>query len=170
VRLHGIRVGNTVFQDAYRGSIDGRAVVVASAWTNIGPEARQSTGEMYGAAVCAVELPSLLPLLCVQPRRFPPVTQARENPTGNPSFNDQFLVAGMPVPGSGGPVLTPEVQQRMMARDDWVFWAERYLLGCVSKGPFHTAGEVTQRIGEVLGIVAAIPASVLPAHVGPFAG
>jgi hypothetical protein len=62
----------------------------------------------------------------------------------------------MPVAGSDGPVLTPDVQQRMMARDDWVFWAERYLLGCVSTGPFHTAGEVTQRIGAVLGIVAAI--------------
>jgi hypothetical protein len=165
VRLHGIRVGATVFQDACRGSIDGRAVIVANAWTNIGPELRGSTGKMYGAAVCAVELPSILPIRCVQPRRFPPVVPVRDSPAGSPAFDEQFRVTATPVPGLDQPVLTPDVQQRMMAHDDWVFWAERYLLGCVSKGPFRTAGEVSQRIGEVLGIVAAFPASVLPGHV-----
>ncbi len=165
VRLHGIRVGDTTFGDAYRGSIDGRAVIVANAWTNIGPEVRGSTGQMYGAAVCAVELPSILPAMYIQPRHFPPITHARENPTGDPAFDDRFLVAGMPVAAPGPQMLTPDVQQQIMARDDWVFRAERYLLGCVSRGPFRDAGEVTQRIGEVMGIVTAIPASVIPAHV-----
>ena len=82
VRRQGLRIGATTFRDAYRGSVAGRAVTVANAWTNIGPEVRQSTGEWYGAAVCAVELPSLLPLLCVQPRRFPPVAQILETPAG----------------------------------------------------------------------------------------
>ncbi len=164
-RLHGIRIGATVFRDAYRATVGGRAVTVANAWTNIEPEVRHSTGEMHGAAVCAVELPSVLPMMCVQPRRFPPVGRARESPTGNPVFDGQFLVAGQQVPGDGQQVLTPGVQQRMMARDDWVFWAGRYLLGCVSRGPFRSAGEVSQRITEVMGIVAAIPASVLPDHV-----
>ena len=102
---------------------------MANAWTNIGPEVRQSTGEWYGAAVCAVELPSLLPLLCVQPRRFPPVTRIRETPAGAGPFDDLFLVAGTPGPVSSAQLLTPDVRQRIMARDDWVFWAERYLLG-----------------------------------------
>ena len=44
VRLHGIRVGATTFGDAYRGSIDGRAVIVANAWTSIGPEVRGARG------------------------------------------------------------------------------------------------------------------------------
>ena len=70
MRLHGIRVGATTFGDAYRGSIDGRAVIVANAWTSIGPEVGGSTGTMYGAAVCAVELPSVLPAMHVQPRHF----------------------------------------------------------------------------------------------------
>ena len=165
VRLHGIRIGATTFRDAYRGSVAGRVVIVANAWTNIGAEVRYSTGEWYGAAVCAVELPSLLPLLCVQPRRFPPVTRIRETPAGAEPFDDLFLVAGTPGPGNSAQLLTPEVQQRIMARDDWVFWAERYLLGCVSKGPFREAAQVAQRVDEVLGIVAAIPASVLPDHV-----
>lgn len=64
---------------------------MANAWTNIGGEVQYSTGEWHGAAVCAVELPSLLPLLCVQPRRFPPVAQIRESPAGDPSFDDVQL-------------------------------------------------------------------------------
>ncbi len=96
MRLHGIRVGATTFGDAYRGSIGGRAVIVANAWTTIGPEVRGSTGEMYGAAVCAVELPSVLPIMYVQPRHFPPIAHVRESPAGNPAFDGRFLVAGMP--------------------------------------------------------------------------
>ena len=40
VRLHGI-IGATTFRDAYRGSIAGRVVIVANAWTNIGREGIQ---------------------------------------------------------------------------------------------------------------------------------
>ncbi len=94
-----------------------------------------------------------------------PIAHVRESPAGNPAFDGRFLVAGMPAAGSAQEVLTPEVQQRIMGHDDWVFRAERYLLGCVSKGPFRSADQVTQRIGEVIGILAAIPASVLPDHV-----
>jgi hypothetical protein len=61
-------------------------------------------------------------------------------------------------------VLTPEVQQRIMAHDDWVFHAEHSLLGCITKGAFGSPQEISTRVGEVMGIVAAIPASVLPAH------
>jgi hypothetical protein len=112
-----------------------------------------------------VELPSMLSITCVQPRRFPAVMRVRESPTGDPVFDDRFLVAEMPDVGQQMQVLTADLRQRIMARDDWVFRAERYLLGCVSKGAFHSVDEVTQRIGEVLAIVAAIPASVLPDHV-----
>src|ERR1700736_3900480 len=161
--LRGIRIGGTVFRDAFRGSISGRTVIVANAWTSIEPELVKSTGEMKGAAVCAAELPSMLPIACVQPRRLPAVMPMRESPTGNPAFNEHFIVGAMP--GAGQQVLTPDVQQRIMARDDWVFLAERYLLGCVTKGPFRSADDVSQRIGEVLAVVAAIPASVLPGHV-----
>jgi hypothetical protein len=77
------------------------------------------------------------------------------------------LVTGVLGSGGGcdGDVAVWVVQQRIMARDDWVFCAERYLLGCVSRGPFHSADEVNRRISEVLALVAAIPASVLPGHV-----
>ena len=165
VAQHGVRIGGTAFSDAFRGNISGRAVIVANAWTSIEPELRQSTGDVKGAAVCAVELPSMLPIACVQPRRFPAVMLVRNTPTGDPAFDERFAVAALPDAGQQMQVLTPDLRQLIMARDDWVFRAERYLFGCVSKGPFGSVSEVTQRIGEVLAIVAAIPPSVLPDHV-----
>ena len=39
------------------------------------------------------------------------IAHVRESPTGNPAFDDRFLVAGMPAAGSDQEVLTPEVQQ-----------------------------------------------------------
>ena len=68
VDRHGIRGGDTVFPDAFRGTVNGRPVTVANAWTTIEPEIQHSTGDMKGTSVCAVELPSLLPFLCIQPR------------------------------------------------------------------------------------------------------
>jgi hypothetical protein len=44
-----------------------------------------------------------------------------------------------------------------MARDDWFLWFEDYLFICVSRGGFDSTGEVNQRIGEALAMVAAMP-------------
>jgi hypothetical protein len=160
----GYTAGETKFSDAFRGSIDGRTVIVANAWTYLDPVLGHVLDRSGTVAVCAVELPMVLPVACVAPRRFSPWFSAPEMPTGNPAFDGYYWVtAGMP--GSFMPMLTPEVQQRIMAHDDWVFWAEDYWLACVSKGSFGSAEQVSQRIAEVLGIVTAIPESALPHHV-----
>jgi hypothetical protein len=156
----------TSFRDAFRGSVDGRMVTVANAWTLLlPPGVRRDPG--FGAiGACVVELPSVLPILCVQPRRIHTVLGGMPAvPTGSPEFDQRFIVNAVAALGDARQVLTPEVQQRIMARDDWVFCAERYLLGCFSRGPFRSFDEATERLGEVLAIVAAIPASVLPSHV-----
>jgi len=84
-------------------------------------------------------------------------------------FDQRFLVQGfLPASaGAGGPeqVLTPEIQQLIMARDDWFFVAERYWLGCIRLGTFGDVDEVGQLINAVVAIVAAIPAAVMPATV-----
>jgi hypothetical protein len=157
----------TRFHDAFRGSVDGRMVTVANASTYLLPPGVRRDPGFGGVGCCAVELPSTLPILCVQPRRIHAVLGMHATPTGSPEFDQRFIVNAVPAGLLGDPqqVLTPEVQQRIMARDDWVFFAERYLLGCFSRGPFRSFEEATQRLGEVLAIVAAIPASVLPDHV-----
>src|SRR5262249_39468546 len=78
--------------------------------------------------------------------------------------DDRFIVYGTQM-GAIGPaqILTAEIQQRIMAHDDWVFIFESYLLGCLSHPRYQSVDQVGQRIGEVLGIVGAIPASVAPA-------
>jgi len=157
----------TSFRDAFRGSVDGRMVTVANAWTMLLPPGVRRDPGFGGVGCCAVELPSTLPILCVQPRRIHAVLGMHATPVGSHEFDQRFIVNAVPAGVLGDPrqVLTPEVQQRIMARDDWVFLAERYLLGCFSRGPFGSFEEATQRLSDVLAIVAAIPASVLPDHV-----
>jgi hypothetical protein len=156
----------TSYRDAFRGSVDGRMVTVANAWTYLLPPGVRRDPGFGGVGACAVELPSMLPFLCAQPRRIHTVLGGmRATPTGSPEFDQQFIVNGVAALGDVREVLTPEVQQRIMARDDWVFFAERYLLGCFSRGPFRSFDDATRRLSEVLAIVAAIPASVLPDHV-----
>jgi hypothetical protein len=154
----------TVFHDAFRGSIDGRTVVVANGWTNVDPSLFESARDVKGTSICVVELPSILPIACVQPRGLHVlVRMLPKTPTGNPAFDERFSVTTMP--GIGPAVVAPEMQQLIMARDDWVFRTVEYLLVCIGKGAFESGDGMRERIDEVLAIVAAIPQSVLPARV-----
>jgi hypothetical protein len=165
-------VGATKFTDVYAASIDGRTVTVANARTYIDPGLFQAGQPTPSVAVCVAELASVLPIVWIRPPRFGGLVTVAQVKSGNPAFDDRFQVIGVPAPLAGAAgltrpadVLTPELQQLIMARDDWVFHAERNLFACITKGAFGSADEISARVGEVLGIVAAIPASVLPAHV-----
>jgi hypothetical protein len=103
--LHGQRYPNTLvrvapqqtyFRDAYAGSVGDRRVLVANAWTNIGPQELVRLYEMKGVSVCAVELPTLSPILLVQTRQYPAVERYPETTTGNSEFDGRFLLAGAP--------------------------------------------------------------------------
>jgi len=128
---------------------------------NIQGEINGAADELRGVAVCVVELPTMLPIACIQPRRFKQVAVGPVVTTGDRAFDDAYLVTGQPQLDSPS-VLTPAVTQRIASRDDWVFRAHRAWLACVSLGPFRSADEMVQRIDQVLGIVAAFPASVVP--------
>jgi hypothetical protein len=52
-----------------------------------------------------------------------------------------------------------------MMRDDWVFWLGENVFACVAKGKFRSIDEVSSRVSEVLGIVTAIPGTVMPSQV-----
>jgi hypothetical protein len=80
-------------------------------------------------------------------------------PTGNPAFDEAFSAAGG-TPGTIECVLTPAVQRRIMAHDDWVFRAEGYLFACVRKGKFRDVEEIRHQVAEVMDVVRAIPESV----------
>ncbi len=165
-------VGGTTFADIFRTSIDGREVTVANARTYIEPGLFPAGHGTPAVAVCAAELPSVLPFVSVAPRRYARAAVPGMTPAIDPAFDDRFQVTGMPallaeVTGLAtvAAALTPEVRQRIMARDDWAFLADGYLLGCVTKGAFGSADEAIGRVREVLGVIAAIPAAVLPDHV-----
>jgi hypothetical protein len=159
-----VRIGDTVCHDAYRLAVDGRGVVVTNAWANIQPALRWAADDFKGVAVCVAELPAMLPLVCIQPRRFKPMLPVPETPTGDAAFDEEFQVFGQLVLDQP-PSLPEELKQRIATRDDWVFRFVRAWVACISLGPFESADEVVERIDEVLGVVAAIPTSVMPDHV-----
>jgi hypothetical protein len=141
---HSAELGRTMFHDAYRGTVDDRAVTVANAWIDV--EAVVAGGKhIEGNAIVAVELSTLLPIV------------------GNASFDAAYRVVGIGSLANG--LVTPEMQQRIAARDDWAFAAYETTFVSICREPFATAEQVSQRVSEVLGIIAAVPASIAPAQV-----
>jgi hypothetical protein len=110
------------FHDAFRFSDAGRTVTVANGRAGLDYEVRHVAGPPMWIAVCAVELPAALAPGSVQPRRYRPMLHLRDAPTGNPAFDERFLASVSPV---GAMWLTPEVQQRLLAHDDWVLLSHR---------------------------------------------
>ena len=150
------------FHDAFRFSDAGRTVTVANARAGLSYEVRYVAGPPMWIAVCAVELPAALAPGSVQPRRYRPMLHRREEPTGNPAFDGRFRAA---VPHIGAMWLTPEVQQRLLAHDDWVLLSHHTALVCVTHGAFASADDVVRRAGDVLALVELIPSSVVPHQV-----
>jgi hypothetical protein len=154
-------VGSVAYTDVYRGVIDTHTVTVANLWTEISSDPRFVVNEK-GSAVCAVELPTMLPIAGVEPRTKFASLAGPEVPTGDAAFDARYRIVG--APGSVD-VVTADVRHAIAAHGDWVFVAERYLLGCVSLPPFRTADDVAQRIHDVLAVVGAFPSAIVPTHV-----
>jgi hypothetical protein len=149
------------FRDAFRFSDAGRTVTVANAQTGLANEVRVLQREPMEVAVCAVQLPAVLASGLVQPRRYGRMLRLRDAPTGNPVFDERYLSS---IPPVGAAWLTPEVQQRIVAHDDWVLLSLGTMLVCVTQGSFASVDDVLHRVDDVLGLVAAIPSSVVPHH------
>jgi hypothetical protein len=150
------------FHDAFRFSDAGRAVTVANARAGLAYEVRWVANPDMWIAVCAVELPALLAPGRVQSRRYPPLLHLVDAPTGNPPFDERYATS-RPAPGAAW--LTPEVQRLLLTHDDWVLLALGTALVCLTQGSFTTADDVVRRARDVLDLVAAIPATVVPDHV-----
>lgn len=147
------------FHDAYRFSDAGRAGTVANARTRLEYEVQAVMGAPMDIAVCAVELPAALSPGIVQPRRYRPMLHLRATPTGDAAFDERYLST---VPPVGAAWLAPEVRQRILSSEDWILLALGTTLTCVTQGSFATADDVLRRVDDVLGLVAAIPSSVVP--------
>jgi len=157
-----LMVAGTRYRDAYRATVDGRAVTVANAWITI--EAVVAGGRRaVGSGVVAVELSTVLLIGGIEPRGRHNGIPGPEVPTGNASFDAAYRVVGAGRLSKG--VVTPEMQQRIAARDDWAFIAQDTTFVSICREPFATPDEVSQRVRDVLAIVTALPASVAPAQV-----
>jgi len=155
-----LRVGDTVFRDVYRTSVEGRTVTVANAWTEIENTVQLAQERWRACSVVAVELPAVFGYAGVRPRQLPAdhpsVTVA---PTGDPAFDAAFVVTGTPDPT---PLMTAGVRAGIAVRDDWYVRFERYLMACVGAGLLRSPADVTGLAGQALAIVAALPATIVP--------
>ena len=116
-------------------------------------------------SVVAVELPTLFPIMSVQPRSFPLRAKIADAPTGDPVFDEKYIVVCRTVRQSHRQCSRPTYAGRISARDDWFFISADYMLGCITKGKFTSVDDVRARIDAVIGIVGAIPSTVMPASV-----
>jgi hypothetical protein len=158
-------IGETHFGDAYRGEVDGRVVTVANAFTYTQSVQTKLNGYTATVSVIAVELPMVLPVVVVQPRSMPMLVKHADVATGDPAFDDCFVVGGLAIGGVEKTIFSDEVRARIMARDDWCFVPNEYLFGCVTKGACKSVDDVRARVDAVVGIVDAIPESVMPKRV-----
>ena len=151
-----VRIGH--YRNSYEGEVDGRRLAVANHSTNV---AQLRIYEWKAVSVCAWQLGTLCPVVVIQPRSLPRVVaHVPETQTGNPEFDARFVTFGLP--GIGPGILTGDVQQRIMARDDWLFLGDDDWFVCVGRDPFHDADAVTRRLDEVLDIVHAMPRRSCP--------
>src|SRR5262249_32297576 len=86
-----------------------------------------------------------------------------EVPTGDTTFDKRFRVVGL-LDGASG-LVTPQMQQLILARDDWTFAAHDTTLLSIAKGAFETPEGLSQGMLDVLAIAAAFPTPAAPAQV-----
>ena len=151
----------STYHETYEGTVEGRRLVVTNHSTNI---AQLRIYDFEAVAVCAVALGTISPVMLIQPRAFPLI--ARHIPTtasGDAAFDDRFVAILAPTVGAD--VLTDDVRRLVMTRDDWALLGNENSLLSVSRGRYESADAIARRIDEVLSIVHAFPASVVPATI-----
>ena len=148
----------TSFRDCYSTLLAGRPVTIANGWTRLG-STTFSAGEPSGCSVVAVQLPALVPLVSIRPQRFPDYLGKPTLYTGDPVFDGRFAVCGDP---GAETFVNPAVRQRIMAHDDWFIHLAADTAGCIGDDVFHTADEASTRVAEMIGVVAALPGSLVP--------
>jgi hypothetical protein len=137
--------------DVYRGVVNGRTVTVADVHTPTETDIRLSHAHL--TSLVAVELPTFLMMQGIEPRQHHSAFHGTEVPTGNTAFDAKFRVVGDPVHGSG--LVTPDMQSRIMSRDDWTFAIHEAMMLSIAKGAFGTTEEAGMHIADVLAIVVA---------------
>jgi hypothetical protein len=155
-------IGETTYLDAYRGTLDGRSVTVANAFTYIEPGLFQAGKLNPWVSVCAVELPTLVMPMNIQPRRFPAESRMYQVETGDAAFDGEFRVTGT---SDVTTILTPEVRQRIMSRDDWALTFCEYMFATVCIGKYETAADVNAQVQETLTLIGLVPETAIPHEV-----
>jgi hypothetical protein len=148
----------STYHETYEGTLEGRRLIVTNHSTNI---AQLRIYKFEAVAVCAVELGTISPVMLIQPRALPLI--ARHVPvtaSGDAAFDERFVVVLAPTVGPE--VLTDDVRRLVMAHDDWAVLGNENSIMSVGRGRYESADAIARRIDEVMAIVHAFPASLVP--------
>jgi hypothetical protein len=98
----------------------------------------------------------------IQPRRFPAESRMYQVETGDSAFDGEFRVTAG---GDVAAILTADVRQRIMSRDDWAFTFSEYLFACVCIGRYESVGDVNAQVQETLKLIGLVPETAIPHQV-----
>jgi hypothetical protein len=165
--LEGTGRSPTSFTDAFGGIADGRNALVANAWIAVNTIVPFGRPDVRSLAVCLVELPvPQASIHSIKPVRTPrPRSDRFVVATGDPSFDEKFTVRVFTQrhEAEARQILHPEMRRLILARDNWAVMPFGRYFGCLRHGCFESTDDVWQIVGQALAMVAALPASVLPA-------
>jgi hypothetical protein len=150
--------------DAFRGTVDGRQVTFANAWSPVEGTFR-ATGRPEGTSVVVVELSTVLTLQGVEPPLKFSAFKGHDQPTGNAEFDRAYHVWMMGIPGAPVDLITTDVQHQILVRYDWTLAVEGTNLVFVGTGAFDTPAAAMRGVDEALAVVHALPASIAPDQV-----
>ena len=155
---YAISPDNT-YTNIFHGQLDGRAFTIGNTRINVKKShfSPGVKGDTTGS-VCTVKLPITLPPLFVNLKHCAPFTGflMKHVDLESEQFNRTFSVATMN-PKYAVDVITPQVMEILLTRDDWVFAYELDTLICVCASGLHTAEDFSERADAMAKLVSLIP-------------
>jgi hypothetical protein len=170
--LHGLRarplrpqmgIAPMFFTDVFRGTIDDREVTVANVHTPTETMDPTVAAHVHLTSLVAMEMATILPIEGIEPRQRESAFDGPDVPTADPAFDERFRVAALV--GSGSDLLTTEIRRLIRTRDERTLACVDTTLLSIAKEPFVTSDDPLHAIDEVLAIVRALPASIVPATI-----
>jgi hypothetical protein len=151
------------FSNVFHGIIDGRVFTIANTRLNVsrygtfGPE----HGADGWASVCAMHMPMTLPPLYVNLHKCRPYRglMLKHSDFESEQFNRTFNVDSVNLKLASD-VITPQVMEILLTRDDWAFAYQMDTLICLCANGLHSAADYQARVDAVSKLIDLLPGFV----------
>ena len=148
------------FTNVFHGTVDGRAFTIANTRLNVsryGTIGLERDADAW-ASVCAMKMPMVLPPLYVNLHKCPPYRGLflKHSDFESEQFNRRFNVESVN-PKLASDVITPQVMELLLTRDDWAFSYQMGTLICLCANGLHSAADYQQRVEVMTKLISLLP-------------